>query len=60
MKKSKNADEIADLLNKLQKAGAKVTKGDAKGAAITKKAIEGLKGAVPQDFTAWVSWSKSF
>lgn len=53
-------DEVADLLERLQAAGAKVHSKSQGGSPVTKKLLDDIKGASPQDFDAWVSWTKSF
>jgi len=59
-----NSAEIQDLLAKLQKAGAKISSepppsnvSSMSGDMLTK--LDHLK-ITPNEFNAWVSWSKSF
>ncbi|PYG79823.1 MULTISPECIES: hypothetical protein [unclassified Pseudomonas] len=54
------SDEIAELLEKLKKAGADVKTGSNAGPTVSKKFLDDLKGATTQDFDAWISWTKSF
>lgn len=53
-------DEIADLLERLQAAGAKVSSKSKDGSPVTKQLLDQIKGTNPQDFDAWISWTKSF
>jgi hypothetical protein len=52
------SDEIAELLKKLQVAGAEVK--DNAGNKITDKILSSIGDGNTQDFNAWVSWTKSF
>lgn len=55
-----NKDEITDLLERLQKLGANVHVQNENGAALSVEILNDLKGVTPQDFNAWVSWTKTF
>jgi hypothetical protein len=56
-KPSRKNKPIGKLLEQLKAAGAKVRQPD--GSAITSRVISDLS-VKPTDFTAWISWSKSF
>lgn len=60
MATNEKKDEIADLLTRLKAAGAKVKAKKNTGNNLTAKMLNTLTGSTPQDFDAWVSWSKSF
>ncbi len=57
---SKNSQEVADLLKKLQEQGAVVKEVGKQGQTISPKVMSDLKANAAQDFEAWVSWTKSF
>ena len=44
----------------LEKAGAKIHEGDAKGKKVTASVIGDIRKGVSPQFDAWVSWTKSF
>lgn len=56
---AEKSDQIADLLEQLKKAGADVKSGTESGPSVTTKTLDDLRGASPQEFEAWVSWTKS-
>jgi hypothetical protein len=57
---TKKDENVSALLGQLKKTGAKVvrTHGTTKSKVVT--ASKAKSGAAPQDFGAWVSWTKSF
>lgn len=57
---SKNSQEVADLLKKLQEQGAIVKEGGKQGQTISPKVMSDLQSNAAPDFEAWVSWTKSF
>ena len=58
---AENAKEVKDLLEKLKAAGATISSAPKPAAASTMSADILKEFDKPTvDFTAWVSWSKSF
>ncbi|ERF79674.1 hypothetical protein JQ559_35970 [Bradyrhizobium viridifuturi] len=53
-------EDVAKALEELEKAGAKIHEGDAKGKKVTASVIGDIRKGVSPQFDAWVSWTKSF
>ena len=53
-------EDVAKALEELEKAGAKIHEGDAKGKKVTASVIGDIRKGVSPQFDVWVSWTKSF
>jgi len=51
--------KVIDLLRQAQAEGAEVKNEKKDGSPLTKEALA-AEGANPTDWTAWVTWTKSF
>jgi hypothetical protein len=51
-------NKVIDLLRQAQGAGAEVKNESKGGSALTKDALA-AEAATPNDWTAWVTWTKS-